>query len=154
MDVEFLDSGFKEAVEEYRKNFTNPCTAEETLKNANWNVVEIQILLQQVQLLKQVYEAELSQLNPAVVRPLDLRVVKTSLRGMAGASELIQEEENSSHPCLGVNALRLKAAKEALCLASEIYSIQNLRDQYVCEFTREVKKHMTERGLSVVGKWP
>ena len=76
MDVEFLDSGFKEAVEEYRKNFTNPCTPEETLKNANWNVVEIQILLQQVQLLKQVYEAELSQLNPAVVRPQDLRVVK------------------------------------------------------------------------------
>ena len=80
MDVEFLDSGFKEAVEEYRKNFTNPCTPEETLKNANWNVVEIQILLQQVQLLKQVYEAELSQLNPAVVRPQDLRVVKSSLR--------------------------------------------------------------------------
>jgi len=29
--MEFLDSGFKEAVEEYRKKFTNASTAEETL---------------------------------------------------------------------------------------------------------------------------
>ena len=77
--MEFLESGFKEAVEEYRKKFTNPSTAEETLKNANWNVVEFQTLLQQAQLLKQAYEAELSQLNPVMVRPQDLRVVKTWL---------------------------------------------------------------------------
>lgn len=55
--MEFLDSGFKKDVE-YRKKFTNPSTAEETLKNANWNVVEFQTLLQQAQLLKQGYEAE------------------------------------------------------------------------------------------------
>ena len=46
-------------------------------------MVEFQTLRQQAQLLKQVYEAELSQLNPAVVRPQDLMVVKTFLRGMA-----------------------------------------------------------------------
>ena len=63
-DVDFLDSGFKKAVEEYRKKFTNPSTEEETLANANWNLVEFQTLLQQAQLLKQVYETELSQLNP------------------------------------------------------------------------------------------
>ena len=31
-NVEFLNSGFKEAVEEYRKKFTNPSTVEETPK--------------------------------------------------------------------------------------------------------------------------
>ena len=51
-DVHFLDSGFKEAVEEYRKKFTNPSTAEETFKNANWNVVIFQTLLQPDALLR------------------------------------------------------------------------------------------------------
>ena len=78
-DVEFLDEGFLKAVEEYCKKYTTPSTAVESLKSANWNVVEFQTLLQQAHLLKQAYEAELVNLNPAIVSPAVTRVVKGSL---------------------------------------------------------------------------
>ena len=58
-DIPFLDEGFKLAVEDYRKKFDNRTTPEENLKNANWNVVEFQTLLQQAQLLKGSYEEQL-----------------------------------------------------------------------------------------------
>lgn len=46
-DVVFLDSGYKEAVAVYTKKYNTPSTADETLKNANSDVVEYQTLLQQ-----------------------------------------------------------------------------------------------------------
>ena len=158
-DAKFLESGFKEAVEEYRKKFTNPSTAEETLKNANWNVVEFQTLLQQAQLLKQAYEAELSLLNPVVVRPADVRVVKTSLRGMAGDAKgylrnLFKKKRTAATHVLVLMLSEERRQKKPYALPVRYIPYKSLRDQYVRDFTREVKKHMTERGLSIVGKWP
>lgn len=155
-DAKFLESGFKEAVEEYRKKFTNPSTAEETLKNANWNVVEFQTLLQQAQLLKQAYEAELSLLNPVVVRPADVRVVKTSLRGMAGDAKsylrnLFKKKRTAATHVLVLMLSEERRQKKPYALPVRYIPYKSLRDQYVRDFTREVKKHMTERGLSIVG---
>ena len=156
-DVEFLESGFMGAVEEYRKKFTNPSTAEETLKNANWNVVEFQTLLQQAQLLKQAYEPELRQLNPAVVRPQDLRAVKTSLRGMTGDAKsylrnLFKKKRTAATHVLVLMLSDERRQKKPYALPVRFIPYKSLRDQYVRDFTREVKKHMTERGLSIVGK--
>ena len=58
-DIPFLDEGFKLAVEDYRKKIDNRTTPEENLKNANWNVVEFQTLLQKAQLLNGSYEEQL-----------------------------------------------------------------------------------------------
>ena len=145
------------AVEEYRKKFTNPSTAEETLKNANWNVVEFQTLLQQAQLLKQAYEPELRQLNPAVVRPQDLRAVKTSLRGMTGDAKsylrnLFKKKRTAATHVLVLMLSDERRQKKPYALPVRFIPYKSLRDQYVRDFTREVKKHMTERGLSIVGK--
>ena len=157
-DVEFLESGFKEAVEEYRKKFSNPSTAEETLKNANWNVVEFQTLLQQAQLLKQAYEAELSQLNPLMVTPQDLRVVTTSLTGMAGDAKsylrnLFKKKRTAATHVLVLMLSDERRQKKPYALPVRFIPYKSLRDQFVRDFTKEVKKHMTERELSVVGKW-
>ena len=46
-DIPFNHKGFKLAVEDYRKKFDNRTTTEENLKNANWNFVKFQTLLQQ-----------------------------------------------------------------------------------------------------------
>lgn len=75
-DILFLDDGFKNAVEQYRKKYTNPSTAEEALKSSNWNLIEFQTLLQQTQLLKYAYKAELNNLHPAPVTPDMFRRVK------------------------------------------------------------------------------
>ena len=45
-DILFLDSGFKKASEHFRKKFRQPYCPEETIKEANWEVIEIQTLLQ------------------------------------------------------------------------------------------------------------
>lgn len=47
-DVLFLDSGLNKAIVVYRKKY-NLSTPDETLENANWDVVEFQTLLQQAQ---------------------------------------------------------------------------------------------------------
>ena len=52
----FLDIGFKEASEHFEKKFRQPNCPEETLKEANWEVIEFQTLLQQSQELKLEYE--------------------------------------------------------------------------------------------------
>lgn len=69
-DIPFLDEGFRLAVDDYRKKFDSRSTSDENLKNANWNVVEFQTLLQQAQQLKGAYEEQLGYLNPAL--PHDL----------------------------------------------------------------------------------
>lgn len=51
------------------------------LKNANWDVVEFQTLIQQN--LKQPYDEELNYLNPVMVTPQVLMTVKGSVQGMA-----------------------------------------------------------------------
>ena len=114
-------------------------------------------LLQQVQLLKQVYEAELSQLNPAVVRPQDLTVVKTFLRGMASDTKsyprnLLKKKRTAATHVLVLMLSDERRQKKPYALPVRFIPYKNLHDRYVCDFTTEVKKHMTERGLSAVGK--
>ena len=88
-DIPFLDKGFHLAVEDYRKKFESRSTPEENLKNANWNVVEFQTLLQQAQLLKGAYEEQLGCLNPAVYLPRHMQTIRTTLKG------LVKEKKSS-----------------------------------------------------------
>ena len=48
-DKNFLLNGLGVAIEDYRKKFNSNSTSEEALKNANWEVVEYQTLIQQAQ---------------------------------------------------------------------------------------------------------
>ena len=43
--------------------------------------------------------------------------------------------------------------KKPYALPVRFIPCRTLRDQYVCDFAREVKQKMTERGLHLVGKW-
>lgn len=155
-DVIFLDSGYKEAVAVYTKKYNNPSTADEALKNANWDVVEYQTLLQQSQTLKQAYEAELSHLNPAVMTPQDLRAVKASVRGLASDAKtylrnIFKKRRTAATHVLVLMLSDERRSKKPYALPVRFIPYRNLRDQYVRDFTREIKQHMTERGLALVG---
>lgn len=155
-DVIFLDSGYKEAVAVYTKKYNNPSTADEALKNANWDVVEYQTLLQQSQTLKQAYEAELSHLNPAVVTPQDLRAVKAAVRGLASDAKtylrnIFKKRRTAATHVLVLMLSDERRSKKPYALPVRFIPYRNLRDQYVRDFTREIKQHMTERGLALVG---
>lgn len=61
-DIIFLDKSFKEAADHFEKKSRQANCPEETLKEANWEVVEYQILLQQSQELHQNFENALASL--------------------------------------------------------------------------------------------
>ena len=63
-DKNFLLNGLGVAIEDYRKKFNNNSTSEEALKNANWEVVEYQTLIQQAQSILTTLETILATLNP------------------------------------------------------------------------------------------
>ena len=63
VDRDFLVAGLNNAVEDYRKKYNNNSTSEQSLKNANWEVVEHQTLLQQAQSLSTTLETVLASLN-------------------------------------------------------------------------------------------
>ena len=63
-DRDFLLNGLSVAIEDYRKKFNNSSTSEEALKNANWEVVEYQTLIQQAQSILSTLETVLATLNP------------------------------------------------------------------------------------------
>ena len=156
-DVLFLDSGFNEAIEVYRKKYANLSTPEEALKNANWDVVEFQTLLQQAQNLKQAYDEELSYVNPVVVTPQGLRVVKGSLRGMGPEAKsylcnLFKKKRTAATHVLVLMLSDERRQKKPYALPVRFVPYRTLRDQYVHDLTREVKQKMTERGLHLVGR--
>lgn len=157
-DVLFLDTGFNDAIEVYRKKYNNLSTPEESLKNANWDVVEFQTLLQQAQNLKQAYEEELSYLNPAMVTPQVLRRVKGSVRGMATEAKaylrnLFKKRRTAATHVLVLMLSDERRQKKRYALPVRFVPYRTLRDQYVRDFTREVKQKMTERGLHLIGEW-
>lgn len=156
-DVLFLDDGFKEAVEQYCKKFSNPSTAEEALKSANWNVIEFQSLLQQAQLLIQAYEAELNTLNPVTVSPAVLRRVKGSLRAMASQAtrylrNLFKKMRTAATHVLVLMLSDERRQKKPYALPVRYIPYRSLRDQFVRDFTKDVKQHMTERGMIIIGR--
>ena len=156
-DILFLDDGFKNAVEQYRKKYTNPSTAEEALKSSNWNVIEFQTLLQQAQLLKQAYEAELNNLHPAPVTPDMLRRVKGFLRALASEVKSYLRNLFKKMRIAATHVLVLMLSDERhqnkpYALPVRYIPYRSLRDQYVRDFTKDIKQHMTQRGMTIVGK--
>ena len=156
-DIPFLDEGFQLAVENYRKKFDNRSTPEEALKNANWNVVEFQTLLQQAQMLKIAYEEQLSCLNPAVFVPLGMQSIMASLRALVQPAKsylrnLFKKKRTAATHILVLMLSDERRNKKPCALPVRYVAYRSLCDQYVCDITKDVKVTMKERGFNLVGK--
>lgn len=154
-DIPFLEEGFRFAVEDYRKKFDNRSTSEENLKNANWNVVEFQTLLQQAQELKGSYEEQLSSLNPAV--PHNLQAIKNSLRGLVGDAKsylrnLFKKKRVAATHVLVLMLSDERRNKKPYALPVRYVPYKSLRDQYIRDLTKDVKQVMHNKGLNLVGE--
>lgn len=154
-DIPFLDEGFKLAVEDYRKKFDNRSTPEEKLKSANWNIVEFQTLLQQAQQLKGAYEEQLSYLNPAVGH--DLGAIRTSLRGLVSEAKtylrnLFKKKRIAATHVLVLMLSDERRSHKPYALPIRYVPYRSLRDQYIRDLNKDVKRVMQDRGLNLVGK--
>ena len=158
-DISFLDDGFHLAVEDYRKKFENRSTPEENLKNANWSVVEFQTLLQQAQFIKEAYEEQLACLNPAVhvYLPHHMLTIRTSLRGLVKEVKgylrnLFKKKRIAATHVLVLMLSNERRNKKPYALPIRYVPYRSLRDQFICELTRDVKLKMQERELNLVGQ--
>ena len=157
-DIPFLDEGFKQAVEDYRKKFDNRTTPEENLKNANWNVVEFQTLLQQAQLLKGSYEEQLSYLDPAVFEPRHIQAIRTVLKRLGKEMKcylrnLYKKKRTAATHILVLMLSDERRNQKPYALRVRYVPYRSLRDQYVRDLTKDIKRAMVERGLRLVGQY-
>lgn len=107
-DKDFLLNGLSVAIEDYRKKFNNTNTSEEALKNANWEVVEYQTLIQQAQSILATLETVLATLNPTTCTNRIFQRARVTLKDLKielYQNEPIQEETNLSIPCPGFHAV-------------------------------------------------
>lgn len=156
-DISFLDDGFQLAVEDYRKKFENRSTPEENLKNANWNVVEFQTLLQQAQFLKGAYEEQLACLNPAVYLVRHMLNIRTSLRGLVKEVKgylrnLFKKKRIAAIHVLVLMLSDERRNKKPYALPIRYVPYRSLRDQYVRDLNKDVKLKMQEKELNLVGQ--
>ena len=157
-DIPFLDEGFKQAVEDYRKKFDNRTTPEENLKNINWNVVEFQTLLQQAQLLKGSYEEQLSYLDPAVFEPRHIQAIRTLLKRLGKEMKcylrnLYKKKRTAVTHILVLMLSDERRNQKPYALRVRYVPYRSLRDQYVRDLTKDIKRAMVERGLRLVGQY-
>lgn len=157
-DIPFLDEGFKLAVEDYRKKFDNRTSPEENLKNANWNVVEFQTLLQQAQLLKGSYEEQLSYLDPAVFEPRHIQAIRTVLKRLGKEMKcylrsLYKKKRTAATHILVLMLSDERRNQKPYALPVRYVPYRSLRDQYVRDLTKDIKRAMVERGLRLVGQY-
>lgn len=90
------------------KKFNNTNTSEEALKNANWEVVEYQTLIQQAQSILATLETVLATLNPTTCTNRIFQRARVTLKDLKielYQNEPIQEETNLSIACPGFHAV-------------------------------------------------
>ena len=156
-DVTFLSTGFAEAVEVYLKKFNTPNTREQTLKNANWEVVEHETLLEEAQSLKIIYERCIGMLDPNTWNERQRVSCKATLKdsrtkGSEYLRNLFKKKRVAADHIVVIMVSDEKRNKKPYALPVKFIPCTTLRDQFVRDLNREVKTKMTERGLLVVGK--
>ena len=87
-DVLFLDSGLEEASAHFEKKFQQVNCPEETLKEANWEVIEFQTLLQQSQELKLKYE----DILPNLAQDGNRGSLRIAVKDLAGSTHVMRRK--------------------------------------------------------------
>ena len=144
-DTVFLDSGFKEASEHF----------EETLKEANWEVIEFQTLLQQSQELKLKFEDILSNLAQNGNRGA-LNVIRLTIKDLASSTQKYLRNlfKKKRTPATHVMVTMLSDEKrnhKPYALPVQYIPCQTLKDQFVRDLNKSLKEEMKSRDMTVAG---
>ena len=90
-----------------------------------------------------------------MVTPQALRTAKGGIATKAKSylRNLFKKRRTAATHVLVLMLSDERRQKKPYALPVRFVPYRTLRDQYVRDFTREVKQKMTERGLHLVGKW-
>ena len=154
-DSVFLDSGFKEASKYFEKKFRQPNCPEETLKHANWEVIEFQTLLQQSQELKFKYEDILPNLAQDGNRGA-LNLIRLTIKDLATSTQKYLRNlfKKKRTPATHVMVTMLSDEKrnhKPYALPVQYIPCQTLKDQFVRDLNSKLKEEMKSRDMTVAG---
>ena len=155
-DKNFLINGLNGAIEDYRKKFNNNSTSEEALKNANWEVVEYQTLSQQAQSIIATLETVLATLNPTTCTDQVFQRGIVSLKDLKidlYLKNLFKKKRTSASHVLVFMLSDEKRARKPYALPVRYIPYRTLKDQYIRDFSRDIKLKMKEKGLKLVGMY-
>ena len=152
-DITFLDKGFQEASNHFEKKTRQANCPEETLKAANWEVVEFQILLQQSQELHHDLENALATIADAT----QAKYVLPSVHNLAASSfiylrNLFKKKRTAATHVLVLMLSDEKRSKKPYALPVRYVPCRTLKDQFVRDLTKDLKEEMRKRELCVTGK--
>ncbi|XP_028512968.1 uncharacterized protein LOC114574477 [Exaiptasia diaphana] len=155
-DVAFLNKGFADAIEVYQHKFNTPNTAEKALKDANWNVVEYQNLLQEAQNLQSIYEESVVTLSCSTQPTQQFKTTRATMKDQHGKVELylrnlFKKKRIAADHVEVVMVSDEKRNKKPYALPVKFVPCRTLKDQYLRDLTRDLKLRLTQRGLAVVG---
>lgn len=154
-DTVFLDIGFKEASEHFEKKFRQPNCPEETLKEANWEVIEFQTLLQQSQELKLQYEDILPNLAQDCTRGA-LNLMRLTIKNLAANTQkyfrnLFRKKKTAATHVMVTMLSDEKRSHKPYALPVQYIACQTLKDQFVRDLNGKLKTEMKARDMTVAG---
>ena len=157
-DVMFLDKGLKEASEHFEKKFQQANCPEETLKEASWEVIEYQTVLQQSQEMKAKFEDALAGLDPTrdTVRGATFNLLKLSIKGLADSMQkylrnLFKKKRTPASHVMVTMLSDEKRNHKPYALPVQFVPCQTLKDQYVRDLNVKLKEEMKDRDMKVAG---
>ena len=155
-DKNFLLNGLGVAIEDYRKKFNSNSTSEEALKNANWKVVEYQTLIQQAQSILTTLATVLATLNPTTCTNRIFKRAIVTLKDLKielYLKNLFKKKQTSASHVLVFMMSDEKRARKPYALPVRYIPYRTLKDQYIRDFSKDIKLMMKERGLKLVGRY-
>lgn len=148
-----MDKGFKEATDHFEKKSKQANFLEETLKEANWEVVEHQILLQQSQEPNGDFENALASLADMTQADAILPTVHSlATSSFVYLRSIFKKKRTAAAHVLVLMLSDERRAKKPYALPVRYVPCRTLRDQFIRDLTKDLKQEMKQRDLYLTGK--
>ena len=152
-DVTFLDKGFHVVADHFEKKSRQANCPQETLKEANWEVVEYQILLQQSQELHQEFENLLTSLadmtQAAAIIPTIHNLATSSIVYLRS---IFKKKRTAATHVLVLMLSDERRAKKPYALPVRYVPCRTLKDQFIRDLTKDLKQEMKQWDLHLSGE--
>ena len=153
-DRDFLLTGLNDSLALYRRKYNNNSTCEQALKNANWEVVEHQTLLHQVQNLSATLESVLASLNPTACTNRSFQQARAAVKDIKidqFLRNLFKKKRTAASHVLVFMLSDERRSRKPYAFPVRYIPYRSLKDQYIRDFSKVIKLKMKEKGLKLVG---
>lgn len=152
-DITILDQGLQEASNYFEKKSRQTNCPKETLKEANWGVLEFQILLQQSQDLHRHLVNTLASLADVSQAVYVLAVIHhLAASSFIYLRKFFKKKRTAATHVLVLMLSDEKRSKKPYAIPVRYVPCRTLNDLYIRDLTRNLKEEMKKRDLSLTGK--